>query len=133
MLVAFTVVAVWLGWNMGKVHQRNAVLASIAGKHSILQLPDYVANWDIPDDGEKAALYTQEVEADRAGLGPYKAYTASAPYGVSKVRQWLGDKPLWLIAYTPGPDVDSMRSLFPEATILVPAKLQHRPARHRAP
>ena len=102
MFVAFTVVAIWLGWNLHKVQQRNAALGSIAGKHRILQLPEYLAAWDVPKDREKAARYTQEVEADRAIFGRYMSHVARwrhtaslccvngwaiGPFGLSRTRR----------------------------------------------
>jgi hypothetical protein len=115
--VAFTVVAVWLGWNVHVVRQRFAFLDHIDATgqmHGRLHPP-------FPDAGEMKAMAMDVplIAQETFGEESYTQYPPLSPGPLSTVRLWLGDQPCLYIAYWSGPDTDRIRRLFAEAIILV--------------
>ena len=129
MFVALTVVAVglgWLAWNVEVVRQRKAFLAA-------LKLPSVARYGHGPNDGHPARLsdqritYYSEVVFCRYTTpnDSWDLFTTWAPASsreLSWLRQWLGDKPYWFIAYYPGPSGAHAHELFPEANVVVANK-----------
>lgn len=115
-LVIFTIVAVWLGWNASIVHQRRALLTEIKnGSHYFIDKPlqwgDSIPYaWNVTNRDEK--------------FGPskttrYSRNTPLEPYTMSTLRRWMGDELRYLIAYRPGPEPSEAKRLFPETIILL--------------
>ena len=115
MFVACTVVAVWLGWNVYQVRQRQAMLARLGPEFSIAHRRPTLLN------GFVAESFVGRYVKGNFVPGFYDQYNPTAPFHVSTLRRWLGDTPNWLIAYRPGPDLERVQRLFPESIIVVPA------------
>ena len=117
MFVAFTVVALWLGWNVYAVRERKAALESLG-------LP-YGLNYFDMDLEEPArtvlAIYWASEAGDAIYGLRYKQIAPTSSSNLPALRQWLGDKPVAHILYTPGIDPERLSRLFPEAIIMVPA------------
>ena len=110
MFVAFTVVPVWLGWNVYTVRQRNSALATE---------PTLTEWYPQPPNSSNSHEFSFHDGPD------YLHYDVrldpTAPLEVSLLRKWLGDRPVWRIEYTPGTQPPEMQRLFPEAIIAVPS------------
>ena len=117
MFVAFTVVAVWLGWNANLIRQRKEFIQSM----NLMPGNNYVRtkiDWtNLPPILTEDGLHSFGVGVAHK----HRIYAATAPCTVSMLRQWLGDEPISLLTYRPGPEPERIARLFPEATIAVPA------------
>jgi hypothetical protein len=108
--LAMTVLALWLGWNLNAVHQRQTLLKKLVANRSIqvVSSDEYIARFP-------------------AGIPPLPVAS------VSIVRRWLGDRAIQQIWYTwyapaaPSPEQHKRLSeLFPEADIQeIPAEPCH--------
>jgi hypothetical protein len=98
MFVAFTVVAVWLGWNVHVVQQRKAKLAELQA-----------------DNFRVVVLTRAEHEA---------LYNTNAPMPqISYLRQLLGDEPVYWIKFVSlwgvsDAEFNATADLFPEARVM---------------
>lgn len=116
-LVLFTIVAVWLGWNASIVHQRKTFLA-------LLEEGDCYAMTSSPAlSGQTMHSYSMiDVYAANAVGHPTK-YSSHGrrlkKFTMPTLRCWMGDKRINLIAYRPGPELSEVQRIFPEATILL--------------
>jgi hypothetical protein len=138
-LAVFALVATglgWLAWNAKIVRQRRALVASL-GAHSAVEFGSATRTPAPATPSARAREKYREQEAlrqllDGVFLWPSKdpydpfshrlAYDTLAPSASSDlpwVRRWLGDEPMRLIAYFPGPPVGEVRRLFPEARVMV--------------
>jgi hypothetical protein len=117
MFVAFTVLAVWLGWNASIVHRRRALLALLSndGCYSVAD------EAHAPQAPEGASFSMMDVYAAQAvgHATDYSFHQPTAQLTVPRVRRWMGDEPRWLIAYRPGPHISEVKRLFPETLILL--------------
>jgi hypothetical protein len=108
-LLAFSAVAVWLGWNVFLVDHRKQVLSDLGKKVYVQPLNE---GYEIPTDGKGM------VELTRAWNGlPMGAVYAepTSPQQLSWIRRRLGDKPyLYLSVYDPEL-IPTIRRWFPEA------------------
>jgi hypothetical protein len=102
---AFTVVAVWLGWNVHLVQQRKAALETMVSRRGK----------EIRLVGGGTGIYAPD------GTGPLSLsrHEPTAPFKVSAVRRLLGDTPRRYIVGKAGCGAELFR-LFPEATIFQP-------------
>jgi hypothetical protein len=126
MLVAFTVVAAWLGWNFWLVRERQEFIRAIdwdEGRSAPASI-DYplLAKQQLDptfDSVQRARIFTL-VMFDMHNHA-CRRYEPTASRTLSLVRTALGDEPRLLLAFYPKPNVtaDRARWLFPEAIILV--------------
>ena len=108
MFAAWTVAAVWFGWNVHLVRQRAAIRAAVtSGPIAILKLtPD--ASSHIYESSTVGRFLN-----DTFGNRTFTQYLPTTPCRISRLRQWLGDEACYLIAYHPGPDPDRMQNCSP--------------------
>lgn len=111
MFVAFTVVAVWLGWNLSVVQRRRSVLESNPTLSKWHSEPVQVDQFFFVEDPEPRTNPASAYDMGYIRLQP------TAPFRVSTLRKWMGDQPVWQIRYTPGEAPEEMQRLFPEAII----------------
>jgi hypothetical protein len=136
MFVAFTVIAVWLGWNVHLVQQRTAFIESLPAPCRV-RLGRAFTNWgdgrpmsakDV--EGLTAIVMTMDAKGvfkvrgpvknrSADGLVPHAIFHPTKPCDVSLLRQWLGDDPYRVITYFNGPDGARTHALFPEAIVMV--------------
>jgi len=118
MLVMFTVVAVWLGWNARLVHQRQKLLHSLPAQHIA---SDFVSDKERLWPTRETEYFTDDAltRRDPAMRARHRRYEPTAPYRLSRVRKWLGDELRIFIAYHPGPNLERTRHLFPEAIVYI--------------
>ncbi len=108
MLVAITIVTVWLGWNLHAVRQRKAALQLLSTRRPI----------EARTSSSGAYHY---ITSPDNGFGPLGVeYRPATPFRVSAVRRLLGDQPQKQIFCKRGSEAELMHSLFPEAYIGVP-------------
>ena len=94
MFVAFTVVAIWLGWNVQIMQQRRAALT------------------EAEDNGYE--VWTAEIEPETDMSAHHN------PPTISMLRRMLGDEAvygIWLPFDAPEPEFQRLSMLFPEARI----------------
>jgi hypothetical protein len=130
MFVAFTVVAVWLGWNVYIVRQRKAFISSLPAP--CLARAGLGAKSSDPRERMTAEqVYLVEslaldMDLDavlrRRGMSPgqgdpFTKLTPTISGELSWLRQQLGDQPYWLISYLQGPSAARAHALFPEAIV----------------
>jgi hypothetical protein len=110
MFVAFTVVAVWLGWNLRIVREREATLR-------LLREADFAYS-ELQDTPRGAQLeVARQRELTQLRRRPYDEFPPTASPQLSMLRRWLGDRPVRLIIYQPGTGLVDVQSLFPEAMV----------------
>jgi hypothetical protein len=128
-LLAFTAIALWLGWNAHLVQRRKDFIASlpwpyVATPHPQRDAPQPIAYaYQLQAKFEAVFLFIRQLdpppsERTWAPTAPHKTRDATAS-DVPWIRRLLGDTPYCLIAYHPGPPIDRASSLFPEATVMV--------------
>ena len=106
-LLAFSAVAIWLGWNVFVVEHRERVLSDLGKQVDAKFLGDYV-----PADGKGMVKLTREWNGLPIGA-VYAEPTSSQR--LSWIRRRLGDKPyLYLAVYDPEL-IPTIRRWFPEA------------------
>jgi hypothetical protein len=101
MIVAFTVIAVWLCWNVRVVQQRKELWASLTSQ----------------------GLVETHIVARTSGVMRWVSYPPSSRGilpDLSLIRQVLGDELRPSIVYS-GSDPELVHSVFPEAVIMLPA------------
>ena len=118
MFVAFTVVAVWLGWNVYKVRERKAALQAFGGGFNYVQDSD-------PLGQTVLTIMQSSLAAQTINGGNVETTLATASTNLPILRRWLGDKAVSWIAYKPGVDPERMAKLFPDADIIVPDGTPH--------
>jgi hypothetical protein len=130
MLVAWTVVAVWLGWNAQLVHSRKAFLASLKQPMLALVTSPVGTIYEMHDRNGQIRIETyisRDPKPNSTLDGPFEgALTQDLPSArgeLSTLRKWLGDQLYHTIVYQDGPPLSQARKLFPEAVILVPPEL----------
>lgn len=131
-IAAFTVVAVWLGWNVFVVKQRREFIASLPWPYVAAAYPDLDAKPPFVPY-QRQAIAFPEFDAilifirqlnpppSERTWAPTASHETREPAasGVPWIRRLLGDTPYHVIAYYPGPSMDRASSLFPEAKIMV--------------
>jgi hypothetical protein len=119
MFVAFTTVAVWLGWNVWSVRERRSMLEALGKSHARTSPPDQIFRTTAETNAFRRVQerYVQQIFRGR----PYETLQPTTPPHLSKLRAWLGDRPVQFIAYTRGPKPSDVQRQFPEATVFVPA------------
>jgi hypothetical protein len=127
MLAVFTVVSLWLGWNVHVVRERDRLLAALVGPRVVLEFgaKNTQAQMSVyATDDIRKSLY------GAFGNRPYEQRSPTTPCRISVLRRWLGDRPYYLIAYcpSPGPDVVKMHQAFPESIIAADTRFKIRPA-----
>ena len=115
LFLAVTAFTLWLGWNASIVHNRSALLAKLRMGDS------YVMDDEPPPHNINHSYSMTDVYAAQAvgHATQYSDHGPTGPYAASTIRRWMGDKPRWLIAYRPGPDISEVTRLFPETIILL--------------
>ena len=124
--VAFTVICVWLGWNVNLV-QRRARLR----QQERFERANHL-DWPIGFINDYAEppprrVPTKERTRNFARWTNYNyhanlkalATPPTASTEISRLRKWLGDEPVDLIIVYEKGDPDLVRSLFPEAYVYV--------------
>ena len=108
-LLAFSAVAIWLGWNVFVVEHRKRVLSDLDKKVYAKSLNE---GYGIPTDGKGMVELTRSWN----GLPMGAVYSEpTRPQQLSWIRRRLGDKPyLYLAVYDPEL-IPTIRRWFPEA------------------
>jgi hypothetical protein len=125
-LVAFTAVAVWLGWRKDFIASLPWPYVARAYPEREARPPSVVSAYQLQAKFEAVLIFIRQLdpppsERTWAPTAPHATREPTAS-GVPWIRRLLGDTPYYLIAYYPGPSMDRASALFPEATILVADK-----------
>lgn len=124
MFAAFTVVAMWLGWNVWIVEQRRSIIESFQ-----LTRRGYATEYAVDGAGQfrgpgGSILFTWVPGNPNVTLRSLQfmvgepnvaAPTESRPSGI---RRWLGDRCYASIGLYSKADVEEIRALFPEAIVV---------------
>lgn len=108
-LLAFSIAAIWLGWNLFVVEHRQRVLSDLGKKVDAMQV---VESYGIPADGKGMVDWMRTYQ--HLPMGAVYA-EPTAPRQLPWLRRTLGDKPyLYLAVYDPEL-IPTIRRWFPEA------------------
>jgi hypothetical protein len=127
-LVAFTAVAVWLGWNVHLVQRRKDFIASLQAPYVAIANPEPSLDPLLHQQMQKvrAILAGHRVFANRQRINRRLLGWHSLPYETREpqsptlpwIRRLLGDESYWVVSYVYGPPTDRACELFPEATVM---------------
>jgi hypothetical protein len=130
MLVAFTVVAVWLGWNVWLVSARKAFVENLPDRTVALARREVPSMRPHVHEALSRQYFDSAIDAafrwpskdpydPRSRRLPYATHRPSTAGELSWLRRMLGDKPYLIIACFPGAAAERALKLFPEATIVI--------------
>jgi hypothetical protein len=117
MFVLWTAAIVWLGWDLSLVRRRQEFLRRLDSTGQMFHQLDYPL--PAADYGRQLEKDVEQIAHETFGPEPFTRIEPRSTLSISKVRRWMGDKPILYVAYWAGPDTDMVRRMFPEAIVVV--------------
>lgn len=111
-LLAFSGVAIWLGWNVFVVEHRQHLIRDLGKKIHAQRLD---VRYGVPADGDGMVGWIRDYHG--LPLGAVYAKPTS-PWQLSWIRRKLGDKPFLFVSFYDPELIPTVRRWFPEAVCM---------------